>query len=106
MPPRGDGNAPDRNNPYRVVYLYERRALPVYAMVLLAAAAAAAVAANTPSRASAAAPVSAEATATVRIVAGVRLNLHSDENPDAPRAHDSTIVADGNPRPARLIEFE
>jgi len=76
-------------------------------MVLLAAAvAAAAVAANTPNPAPGPAPVVAEATATVRIVSGVRLKLHSDENPDAPRAHDSKIVADGNPRPARLIEFE
>jgi hypothetical protein len=74
-------------------------------MVLLAAAvAAAAVAANTPNPASA--PVVAEATATVRIVSGVRLKLDSEENKDAPRAHEATIIADGNPRPARLIEFE
>jgi hypothetical protein len=74
-------------------------------MVLLAAAAAAAsVAANSPNPTPA--PLVAEATATVRIISGVRLKLDSDENRDAPRAHDATIVADGNPRPARLIEFE
>jgi hypothetical protein len=74
-------------------------------MVLLAAAAAAAsVAANPPNPAPA--PVVAEAIATVRIISGVRLKLDSEENRDAPRAHDAMIVADGNPRPARLIEFE
>jgi hypothetical protein len=74
-------------------------------MVLLAAAAAAAsVAANSPNPTPA--PVVAEATATVRIISGVRLKLDSEENRDAPRAHDAMIVADGNPRPARLIEFE
>ena len=73
-------------------------------MVLLAAIAAAAVAAHQPSPAPA--PVVAEATATVRIISGVRLKLDSEENPDAPRAHDATVTADGNPRPARLIEFE
>jgi hypothetical protein len=79
----------------------------VYAMILLAAAAAAAaVAADTPNSASPPTPVVAEATATVRIVAGVRLKLDSPENHDAPRAHDATISADGNPRHARLIEFE
>ena len=73
---------------------------------LAAAAVAAAVAANTPNPAAAAAPVVAEATATVRIVSGVRLKLDSEENRDAPRAHDATIIADGNARSARLIEFE
>ena len=75
-------------------------------MVLFAAAAAAAVAAHTPSPAPTPAPVVAEATATVRIISGVRLKLDSEENQDAPRAHDAIIVADGNQRPARLIEFE
>ena len=75
-------------------------------MVLLAAAAAAVVAAHTPNPAPRPAPVVAEATATVRIISGVRLKLDSEENHDAPRAHDATIVTDGNPRPARLIEFE
>ena len=50
--------------------------------------------------------VAVEAIATVRIVAGVRLKLDSLTNADAPRAHDTTIQADGTRRPARLIEFE
>jgi hypothetical protein len=74
-------------------------------MVLLAAAVAAAVVAviapnSTP------APVVAEATATVRILPGVRLKLDSATNADAPRAHDAKITTDGTERPARLIEFE
>ena len=76
-------------------------------MVLLAAlAAAAAVAANRPNPAPVPTRVVAEATATVRIISGVRLKLDSKENRDAPRAHDAIVVTDGNPRPAKLIEFE
>ncbi|HEY4070327.1 MAG TPA: hypothetical protein VGM04_02080 [Sphingomicrobium sp.] len=71
-------------------------------MLLLAAAA---VAAATPPN-SAPTPVAAEATASVRIVSGVRLKLDSPDNPDAPPAHDSTVKADGKEQPARLIEFE
>jgi hypothetical protein len=98
---------PNRNNPYRRVYLYERCALPVDIMLLLAAVAAAAAgtATEAPPRASAV-PVAAEATATVRIVRGVRLKLDSQLNDGAPPAHDSKVRSDGEVRPARLIEFE
>jgi hypothetical protein len=68
-------------------------------------AASAAIAAATPAP-SGPVPVVAQATATVRIISGVRLKLDSPTNSDAPRAHDATVTADGNPRPARLIEFE
>lgn len=74
-------------------------------MLLLAAAAA--IAAHAP--ANDAAPrqrVVAEATATVRIISGVRLKLDSATNEDAPSAHDSIVTADGTPHKARLIEFE
>jgi hypothetical protein len=67
--------------------------------------AAAAIAAHAPAN-SAAPPVIAEATATVRIISGVRLKLDSTENKDAPRAHDAMVTADGTPHRARLIEFE
>ena len=50
--------------------------------------------------------VAVEATATVRIVSGVRLSLTSPTNVGAPRAHDSRITIDGTRRQARLIEFE
>jgi hypothetical protein len=80
-------------------------ALPEYAMLLFAAAAVAAViTATAPNPAPA--PLVAEATATVRIISGVRLKLDSPSNADAPPAHDATVTADGNERPARLIEFE
>ena len=53
------------------------------------------------------APVVAQATATVRIISGVRLKLDSPTNPDAPPAHDAKVITkDGETRPARLIEFE
>jgi hypothetical protein len=53
------------------------------------------------------APVVAQATATVRIISGVRLKLDSPTNPDAPPAHDAKVTTkDGETRPARLIEFE
>jgi hypothetical protein len=50
--------------------------------------------------------VSVEAIATVRILSGVRLRLDSPTNRDAPRAHDTIVITDGNRRPAKLIEFE
>jgi hypothetical protein len=70
-------------------------------MLLLAAA----IAASAPAS-SRKAPVVAEATATVRIVLGVRLRLDSPTNADAPPAHDSRVMAEGRLQPARLIEFE
>lgn len=74
-------------------------------MVLLIAAAAAASMAPTPAG-SGPRPVAVEAVATVRIVSGVRLKLDSPTNPDAPRAHETKVNADGKVQPARLIEFE
>jgi hypothetical protein len=52
-------------------------------------------------------PVVVQASATVRIISGVRLKLDSPTNPDAPPAHDAKVTTnDGETRPARLIEFE
>jgi len=51
-------------------------------------------------------PVAAQATATVRIVSGVRLKLDSPTNPGAPPAHDSKVTTEDGQRPARLIEFQ
>ena len=74
------------------------------AMLWLIAAAAAANAAPQPDSRPAA--VAVQATATVRIVSGVKLKLDSPTNDGAPAARDSTISADGTQKPARLIEFE
>ena len=52
-------------------------------------------------------PTVAHATATVRIVSGVRISFDSPTNRGAPRAHDSKVTTtDGKVQPARLIEFE
>ena len=67
--------------------------------------AAAAVAASTP-QSSGPAPVVVQATATVRILSGVRLKLDSPTNTDAPLAHDTAVKTDGTQQPARLIEFQ
>jgi hypothetical protein len=49
----------------------------------------------------------AQATATIRVVTGVRLKLDGSVNPDAPAARDSAIKsADGPSQPAKLIEFQ
>ena len=51
--------------------------------------------------------VAAQATASIRIISGVRLSLASAENPGAPAAHDSKVTTEeGLVRPARLIEFQ
>lgn len=73
-------------------------------MIWLAAAAAATVA--PPSNRASASVVVVQATATVRIISGVRLKLDSPNNADAPAAHDSMVIADGTQKPARLIEFQ
>jgi hypothetical protein len=73
-------------------------------MLWLIAAAAAANAA--PDTGNPPAPVVVQATATVRIISGVKLKLDSPTNEGAPPARDSTISADGTQKPARLIEFE
>jgi hypothetical protein len=54
-------------------------------------------------------PVSAvaQATATVRVIAAVRLKLDGSINAGAPRARSSLIKAsDGTRQPAKLIEFQ
>jgi hypothetical protein len=77
-----------------------------YAHAMFVIAAAAAIVAHTPSVEARTPRVEAVATATVRIVSGVRLKLGSVENPGAPPVHDSIVTADGTPRKAKLIEFE
>jgi hypothetical protein len=73
--------------------------------MLLIAAAAAVLATDPPPTSLGSA--TARATATIRIVAAVRLKLDSAENPGAPRARDALVKApDGSRQPARLIEFQ
>lgn len=73
-------------------------------MFVLAAALAATA---PPSSAPATAHVAVQATATVRIISGVRLKLDSATNADAPPAHDGLVTTnDGTAHPARLIEFQ
>ncbi len=65
---------------------------------------AAAMAASTPP---ATPPVSAQATATIRVVAGVRLKLDAQFNLGAPPRRDATVrLPDGTLKPAKLIEFQ
>lgn len=73
-------------------------------MVLLAAA----LATSAPAPSVPSTPrVEVQATATVRILSGVRLKLDSPTNADAPPAHDSIVTTkDGTAQPARLIEFQ
>ena len=49
---------------------------------------------------------SAQATATIRVISGVRLRLDGQPNADAPPARDSVVHTDGTPRTAKLIEFQ
>ena len=74
--------------------------------MFLLAAAAATVATHAYQPSHAPAPVAVQATATVRVLSGVRLKLDSPHNPGAPRPRDSVVTADGRPHRARLIEFE
>jgi hypothetical protein len=47
-----------------------------------------------------------QATATIRVVAAVRLKLDASENPGAPPPRDSLVKdPDGTTQPAKLIEF-
>jgi hypothetical protein len=49
----------------------------------------------------------AQATATIRVIAAVRLKLDGSPNADAPPARDSLVrLNDGSTRPAQLIEFQ
>jgi hypothetical protein len=54
-----------------------------------------------------AAPVTAQATATIRVIAGVRLKLGEASNPGVPPARDAVLrQPDGARQPAKLIEFQ
>ena len=71
-------------------------------MFLLAAAALATVP-MPPSATSA----TAQATATIRVIAAVRLKLDGSANPGAPPPRDALLgQADGTSQPAKLIEFQ
>jgi len=66
-------------------------------------AAAALAIAQTP----AAAPVTVQATATIRVMQAVRLKLDAPTNPGAPPARDAVLrLSDGTTQPAKLIEFQ
>jgi hypothetical protein len=71
-------------------------------MVMLAAF----VLAATASQGSRPAPVVAQATASVRIVSGVKLKFDAPANPGAPPARARTIMLDGKAQQARIIDFE
>ena len=77
-----------------------------YGAVMLWLLAAAAVSDPAPPPSPRSAPMVVQATATVRIISGVRLNFGSATNEGAPAAHPSTVAANGERQPARLIEFE
>jgi hypothetical protein len=71
--------------------------------MLLIAAAALATASTPPVGTSA----TVQATATIRIVAGVRLKFDAASNPGAPPARNAVIkLSDGTAQPAKLIEFQ
>lgn len=49
----------------------------------------------------------AQATATIRVIAAVRLKLDALDNAGAPRARDTRVkVVGGSEQPAKLIEFQ
>jgi hypothetical protein len=62
--------------------------------------------ASTPQNAPSPTRASAQATAMVRVVTGVRLRLDGGPNADAPPPRESVVHTEGAPRPARLIEFQ
>ena len=71
-------------------------------MLLIAAAALASV--STPVTPPSA---TAQATATIRVLAAVRLRLDATVNPGAPDARDAVVrQGDGTAEAARLIEFQ
>jgi hypothetical protein len=74
-------------------------------MVLLLTAAATALASSSP----AAHPVSAtaQATATIRVVTGVRISFDVETNPGAPPVRNTVLhFSDGTVTAAKLIEFQ
>jgi hypothetical protein len=75
-------------------------------MLLLTAAA---IAASAPSTApSASVGAAAQATATIRVISGVRLSFSGEQQDvDIPRPRQTVITtADAQQQPAKLIEFE
>jgi hypothetical protein len=72
-------------------------------MLLLAAAA---IAASPPQDQPRSSSATAQATATIRIISGVRLSLGEDRNPGAPVTSRTLVRADGRLQDAKLIEFE
>jgi hypothetical protein len=79
-------------------------ALAVSPMIFLAAAALATTTAPTPTHSAA---IISQATATIRIVAAVKLKLDEPNNDGAPPSHDSEIrLPDGSTGHAKLIEFQ
>ena len=51
--------------------------------------------------------VTAQATATIRVIAAIRLKLGALDNPGAPPARNAVLrLADGTSQPAKLIEFQ
>ena len=74
-------------------------------MILLATAALAT--ASPPNYQPSRSAVTAQATATIRIVSGITLKLGLASNPGAPPTQDTTIRSlDGSAVPAKLIEFQ
>lgn len=61
---------------------------------------------SAPAPSSKPAPVVAQASASVRIISGVRLSFDSPTNDGAPRMREGTVTVSGRQQPARLIEFE
>jgi hypothetical protein len=71
-------------------------------MFLIVSAAVAAASTSIP-----APSVTVQATATIRVLAAVRLKLDAPSNPGAPAARDAVLkLSDGTAQPARLIEFQ
>ena len=73
-------------------------------MMLLAAPALLAATAGSPATASRA---RVQATATVRILSGARINWDkANKNNDMPQVRQAIVRTESGPQPARLIEFE
>ena len=67
----------------------------------------AAIALATAPMSPAAPSATAQATATIRVVTGIRLKFDAAENPGAPASHDAVLrLSDGTTQPAKLIEFQ
>jgi hypothetical protein len=72
-------------------------------LLIVAAAAALSNVPPPPSSASA----TAQATATIRVVAAVRISFTAPQDADVPPAHDAVIKAtDGTVQPAKIIDFQ